>query len=191
MELQERIDFFEEELSFIFNDRVREFTKLCLATAPDYIFTDCPASSTGKHHPLNELSHDGNLIHTKKVARMCYSISRALDIENKRDLVVSAAIIHDLVKKGWSDDGERWVRKDHPQLGAELVDKVQRETQLLELNEYETIRGCVFYHYGPWSLKEIAKPMADYTLEELCVYLGDYIASKKFLDVQYKGEVDG
>jgi 23S rRNA maturation-related 3'-5' exoribonuclease YhaM len=190
MELQERIDFFKEELSFIFDGRIREFTKLCLATAPDYIFSDCPASSTGKHHPLNELSWDGTLIHTKKVTRVAYVLSRALDIEEKRDLMIASALIHDLVKRGWDEEKAIWTVKEHPQLAGELVDKVQMETQLLELDEYETIRSCVFFHYGPWTIQQYKKPMENFSLEELCVYISDYVASKKFLDIQYKGEVD-
>lgn len=189
MEISDRIDFFKQELDLIFNDRIREFTKLCIATAPDYIFTDCPASSTGKHHPLNELSWDGTLIHTKKVFHVCYALSRALDIEDRRDWVLAAAIIHDLVKRGWDDANARWTKKDHPMLAGEMVDRVQQETQLLELDEYETIRSCVFYHYGPWTLKQVAKPMTEFTLEELCVYMSDYIASKKFLEVTYKDVV--
>lgn len=191
MELQERIDFFKEELSFIFDGRIREFTKLCLAMAPNYIFDDCPASSTAKHHPIGECSWDGTILHTKKVARLAYSLSRALDIEEKRDLLVAAAIIHDLVKRGWDEEKAIWTVKEHPQLAGELVDKVQRETQLLELEEYETIRSCVFYHYGPWTISQFKKPMTDFSLEELCVFLADYVASKKFLEVQYKGEIDG
>lgn len=191
MEAKERLDFFKEELCFIFNDDVREFVKLCLVTAPNYIFDDCPASSTGNHHPLNELSYDGTLIHTKKVARLAYSLSRAFDIEEKRDVLVAAAIIHDLVKRGWEEEGATWTKKEHPQLAADLVDMVQRDTQLLDDDDYVTIRRCVFYHYGPFTLAQYKKPMEAFSLEELCVYVSDYIASKKFLDVQYKGEVDG
>lgn len=189
MDTTARIEYFKEELAFIFNNRVKEFTKLCLATAPNYIFEDCPASSTAKHHPIGECSWDGTILHTKKVARLAYSLSRALDIEEKRDLLVAAAIIHDLVKRGW-EEGHPWTKKDHPQLAAELVDRVQQDTQLLDTDEYETIRGCVFYHYGPWTISNFKKPMSDFSLSELAVYLADYVASKKFLDVQYKGGID-
>lgn len=188
MEIQDRLDFFKEELDLIFDGRIKEFAKLCLAMAPDYIFDDCPASSTGKHHPLNELSWDGTLIHTKKVFHVCYTLSRALDIESKRDLLVCGALIHDLVKRGW-EEGHPWTKYDHPQLAAELVDRVQKDTELLTEDEYITIRGCVFYHYGPWTLKNCKKPMTDYSLEELCVYISDYVASKKFLEVQYSGVI--
>lgn len=185
MNIEERLELFKPELEAIVDDRLKEFAKLCLATAPEYIFTDCPASTTGKHHPLNEIGWDGTIIHTKKVFNLGYAISRALDIEDKRDLVLCACLIHDLVKKGW--EGGQWTKKNHPQLGAELVDIVQRDTQLLSDDEYSTIRSCVFYHYGPWTTKASAKPMSDFSLEELCVYISDYVAAKRFVEVQYRG----
>lgn len=187
MEAKERLDFFKEELDLIYDSRIKEFAKLCLVTAPDYIFTDCPASSTGKYHPLNELSWDGTLIHTKKVFHICYALSKAFDIEARRDTLVCAALIHDLVKRGWDEDGATWTKKDHPQLAADLVDMIQRDTQLLDDDDYVTIRRCVFYHYGPWTVNQCKKPMSEYTLDELCVYISDYVANQRFLDVQYKG----
>lgn len=188
MDVKDRLDFFKEELDLIYNARAREFAKLCVATAPDYIFTDCPASSTGKHHPLNELSWDGTLVHTKKVFHVCYALSRALDIEANRDILLCGALIHDLVKRGW-EEGHPWTKSNHPQLAAELVDIVQKDTQLLTGDEYSTLRSCVFYHYGPWTSRQYKKPMSDFSLDELCVYISDYVASKKFLDIRYKGVV--
>jgi len=46
--LEEKGKVFEEELKLIFDDDIREFTRLCVLAAPEYLFTDCPASSTGK-----------------------------------------------------------------------------------------------------------------------------------------------
>ena len=135
---------------------------------------------------MNELSWDGTILHTKKVFHVCYALAKGLGIEAKRDIVLSAAVIHDLVKRGWDESKAQWTRKEHPQLAGEMVDRIQRETQLLTDYEYETIRSCVFYHYGPWTLREVAKPIEEYSLEELCVYLSDYVANQQFLDVQYK-----
>jgi hypothetical protein len=185
MNIEERINVFKPELDVIYDSRVREFTKLCISSAPDYFFTDCPASTTGKFHPLNELSWDGTVIHTKKVFNIAYTLSRGLDIEYNRDLVLSACIIHDLVKKGWN--GGQWTQKNHPLLAAELVEKIQNETELLTDEEFNIIKNSVYYHYGPWTTKSRAKPMTEYTLEELCVYISDYVASKRFLHVEYEG----
>ena len=184
MNTEEREEVFAAELNRISEVRIREFTKLCIASAPAYFFIDCPASSTGKYHPLNEVSWDGTIIHTKKVFNVAYSLARGLGVEENRDAILGACIIHDLVKKGWK--GGNWVQKNHPQLAAELVEEIQRDTQLLSNEEYRIIYGSVFHHYGPWTTKKVSKPMKDYTLEELCVYIADYIASKRFLDVQYK-----
>lgn len=184
MNTEEREAVFASELALINSSNIREFTKLCIASAPDYFFTDCPASSTGKYHPLNEISWDGTIIHTKKVFNVAYSLVRGLNIEENRDAVLSACLIHDLIKKGLK--GGQWVQKNHPQLAAELVEEIQRDTQLLSNEEYKIIYGSVFYHYGPWTTKKVSKEISDYTLEELCVYISDYIASKRFLDVQYK-----
>ena len=103
---------------------------------------------------------------------------------SKKFLYESTLIIHDLIKRG--KKGSPWTQKNHPQLAAELVTTIQNDTQLLTDEEYKIIRNSVFYHYGPWTTKAIAKPMTEYSLEELCVYVSDYIASKRFLDVQYK-----
>ena len=184
MELKERVEIFKDELNVIYDSRVREFTKLCLAAAPDYFFVDCPASTTGKFHPLNEISWDGTIIHTKKVFNIAYTLSRGLGIEHNRDYIVASCVIHDLVKKGWK--GSFYTQKNHPQLGAELVKMIQDETQLLTEEGYNIIYNSVFYHYGPWTTKAVAKDISEYSLEELCVYISDYVASKRFLDVQYK-----
>lgn len=184
MDFEEREKVFEGELDLITDKRIKEFTKLCLFSAPDYFFTDCSSSSTGKYHPINEISWDGTIIHTKKVFNIAYTLARGLGVEYNRDSILSACIIHDLIKRG--KKGSSWTQKNHPQLAAELVTTIQNDTQLLTDEEYKIIRNSVFYHYGPWTTKAIAKPMTEYSLEELCVYVSDYIASKRFLDVQYK-----
>lgn len=187
MNFEEKEKVFEEQLNLISDNRIKQFTKLCIGTAPDYFFTDCPASSSGKYHPLDELSWDGVIVHTKRVFVVGYTLSRGLDIEGNRDLILSACLIHDLLKQGTYRSGH--TVKHHPRLAAELVEEIQRDTQLLEDNEYNIIYNSVALHYGPWSVKNVKKPMSEYTMEELCVYMADYIASKKFIDVKYKGDV--
>ncbi len=93
--IEEKSKTFEDELKLIFDDDVREFTRLCVVTAPNYFFTDCPASSTGKYHPISELGPDGTMLHTKKVFTVAYELCRGLDCEQSRDEILSACIIHD------------------------------------------------------------------------------------------------
>jgi len=181
---EEKAGVFEKELSLIFDEKVREFTRICVVSAPDYFFLDCPASSTGKYHPLSELGPDGTMIHTKKVFTVAYELCRGLDCEDNRDEILAACVIHDLVKQGWKKSGH--TMKSHPKLGAELVENVQADTQILEKDSYDIIKNCVGYHYGPWSMDPWKKPLSKYTPEELCVYLSDYTASKRCVEVDYK-----
>jgi len=177
-------DVFKEELNLIYDKNIREFTRLCIISAPDYFFTDCPASSSGKYHPLDELGWDGTILHTKKVFTVAYELCRGLGCEDSRDEVLSACIIHDLRKQGLKRSGH--TTKNHPDLGAKLVEEVYDATKIIEEDSYEIIRNAVGYHYGLWSVRPWIKPLDDYTMEELCVYLSDYTASKRCVDVKYK-----
>jgi len=181
---EEKVNTFAEEINLIYDGSVREFTRLCIIAAPDYFFTDCPASSSGKYHPVQELGPDGTILHTKKVFTLAYELCRGLGCEHNRDLILSACIIHDLRKQGLIKSGH--TTKNHPDLAAQLVDEVQRDTQILPDDWYEAIRNMVGYHYGLWSSGKWLKDISEYTLEELCVYISDYVASKRCVEIDYK-----
>lgn len=183
---EEKVNIFLPELKRIYDPVIREFTKLCIMHAPDYVFLDCPASSTGKYHPLDELGPDGNIIHTKKIFTLAYEMSRAMDCEYNRDLILSACLIHDLRKRGLTNTGH--THRRHPEFAADLVDEVQEATQLLNEEQHNILRNCVGYHYGPWSYKNWLKSIDEYTREELVLYLADYVASKRAVDVKYDRE---
>lgn len=183
VDLEEREEVFRYELGLILDESIREFVRLCLSRTPDYFFTDCPASSTGKYHPINELGPDGTIIHTKKVVTLAYELCRGLNCEHHRDEIIGACIIHDLIKQGWTKTNH--THKMHPEYAANLVEEVQESTQLLEEESYNIIRNSVGYHYGLWSHDNWKKPLEDYTPEELTVYIADYVASKRFVEVAY------
>ncbi len=180
---EQKLEVFKEEFDLIFDKKIKEFTQVCVMVAPDYFFTECPASSTGKFHPISELSWDGTIIHTKRVVTVAYDLCRGLGCEASRDSIISACVIHDLRKQGLKKSGH--TQKNHPDLAAQLVEEVQRDTQILLEKNYNIIRNCVGYHYGPWSQLRWKKPLSDYTMEELCVYISDYTASKKTINVKY------
>lgn len=181
---EEKVATFEKELELIFDTKVREFARLCLIAAPDYFYLDCPASSSGKYHPISELGPDGTMLHTKKVFTVAYELCRGLTCEHDRDVILASCLIHDLVKQGWKKTGH--TQKNHPKLAAELVDQVQADTQMLDEEAYSTMRCCCGYHYGPWSSGEWQKPLNSYTFSELTVYLSDYIASKRCIEVDIR-----
>lgn len=190
MELKERIKIFKDELNLISEKVIKDFVKACIKEAPDYIFEDCPSSTSGKHHPLDEIASDGTLTHTKRVFAVAYDLARGLDIEHKRDVVLAAALLHDMLKQGHTRSGH--TVHNHPQLMAEMITKVYNEQfkDKMHLEVAEEIYWAVFYHYGPWTNKKVAKPMTDFTMVELAVYVADYIASKRFVHVDYKRRTD-
>jgi len=181
---EEKVATFAEEISLIYDENVREFTRLCVIAAPDYFFIDCPASSSGKYHPISELGPDGTILHTKKVFTLAYELCRGLGCEQNRDLILSACIIHDLRKQGLTKSGH--TTKNHPDLAAQLIDEVQRDTQLLPDEWHQAVRNMVGYHYGLWSSGKWSKDISEYTLEELCVYISDYVASKRCVEVNFR-----
>jgi len=192
MDYKKRLELFERELSFISRDDVRTFTEACIKAAPDYVFYDCPASSTGKYHSINELGGDGTIVHTKKVVAVAMELINGLNCVRYKDEVCAAAILHDLAKQGIKKYGH--TVKDHPQImarliadvyKAEFVNKLDRESALL-------IYFAVFYHYGPWTIEKYRKPLTEYTMTELAVYIADYIASRRFIKVSLAdGGYDG
>jgi len=185
--IEEKVERFAPELRLIFDKKVREFTRLCIGQAPDYFFIDCPSSTTGKFHPLDELTADGVVIHTRKVFTMVYEMVKAMDCERSRDLVCAAALIHDLRKQGIVSKGHTDMAH-HCDYAAQLVTEVQEATQLLDTNQYNIIRNCVGYHLGPWSNDPWKKPMVNYTAEELTLFLSDFTVSKRFVSVDYRRE---
>jgi hypothetical protein len=186
MDYQDRLNLFKSELELIGKDSIREFTKACIKAAPDYVFTDCPSSSTGKYHPIEELGPDGTVLHTKKVFALAYELSRGLDCENHRDEVCAAALLHDLAKQGLTRCGT--TIKEHPQIMAKIVfDVYDKEFKdKLDKSSAMSIYSGVFFHYGPWTDSSVKKPITQYSLEELTVYLADYVSSKRFVHIDYK-----
>jgi len=184
--IEEKVNVFVFELARIADESIREFTKLCIGQAPDYFFIDCPASSSGKYHPVDELAHDGTIIHTKKVFTLAYELCKGLSCEDKRDVILSACLIHDLLKQGKNRTGH--TTKSHPGLAADLVEEIHVATQILSDDVKDLIKNSVGYHYGPWSVSPWQKPLSEYTPVELCVYLSDYVASKRFITVVYRRE---
>lgn len=184
MTQEEKVKIFEKELKLVLDPSIQEFTRLCIISAPDYVFYDCASSTSGKYHPINELAGNGTVIHIKKMVTVLYEMCVALGCEHHRDEILAAGMIHDLRKQGLIKFGHTVAH--HPELATQLVDEVQDATQLLTEESYNIIRSCVGYHYGVWSEDKWKKPLAQYTPEELTVYITDVFLSKRYVDVDYR-----
>lgn len=185
MDYKDRLKIFKDELFLINDKKISDFTKECIRISPDYVFFDCPSSSSGKYHPIDELTGDGTIIHTKRVFTLAYDYSRMLDVEHHRNEICAAALLHDLAKQGLEPTGH--TIPSHPQVMANLIaDLYNAEFKdRLDKNSANLIYWSVFYHYGPWTVKEHRKSMDQFSREELAVYEADYTASKRFIKVDY------
>lgn len=185
MDYKERLETFKEELTLIESLEIREFAEECIKRSPDYIFEDCPSSSSGKYHPIEELGPDGTILHTKKVFALAYELSRGLDCEHSRDEICAAALLHDMLKQGKT---KGHTVQNHPQLMAALVADTYKEKFKDKLNRESALKIYygILHHYGPWSGRDIKKPLSEYTPEELCVYVADYVSSKRFVHIDHK-----
>jgi len=190
MNFKDRKKIFKNELDLIVNLAIREFVEECLRQAPDYVFVDCPSSSSGKYHPIEELGPDGTILHTKKVFALAYELSRGLDCEQYRDEICAAALLHDMAKQGMTRSGH--TIKTHPQVMAKQVADVYKEkfTKKLDRESALKIYYGIFYHYGPWSNGEAKKSLSDYEPWELVVYISDYVTSKRFVHISTVASVE-
>ena len=83
MLLNEKLKIFSEELKLVKTFSIKKFVIECLDEAPDYVFINCPSSSTGKYHALDEFSPMGNVLHTQRVVSNCNEMARAFSLEGK------------------------------------------------------------------------------------------------------------
>jgi hypothetical protein len=185
MDFEKRMETFKDELSLILKPEIKDFTIECIRISPDYVFEDCPSSSSGKFHPVDECSATGTILHSKRVFALAYELSRALNCEEYRDEICAAAILHDMAKQGLTKSGH--TTRDHPQTMAKLIADVYNNSFKEKISKESAFRiyFSVFHHYGNWSEASIRKPLNEYKPWELCVYLADYVSSKRFVHVDH------
>ena len=104
----ERLNIVQSVLNTFENDDIKNFAIVLLDNLPEYIWR-VPASSTGKYHPAYSLGEGGLMRHQVAVVRF---LNFFLELEQygsgmtsrERDLMRTAALIHDGMKSGTQDD---------------------------------------------------------------------------------------
>lgn len=184
MEGQEKVRIFQNELSYIKNCKIREFTQKCVEILPDYFF-EIPASSTGKYHPSYTLGNGGLVKHVRAAVRIAVEMMY-LDMfkytDDEKDIIVSALILHDGLKSGFPK--ESYTKHEHPLL---VIDHIKQHAEICGLVEPEILNkifGALASHMGQWqtarnSRVELPKPTGKM---ENFVHLCDYLASRKCLE---------
>ncbi len=177
---------FDNELRYIVDEHIREVTRHIVCELPDYFFT-VAASSTGKYHPAYALGEGGLVRHTKAAVKFCNSLlsleyNQEKFSQEERDIICAALILHDGMKHGVL--GSEYTTADHPVVMSEYI-KSNHSGDFSD-EQLKLIVNSISSHMGQWntdfrSKKEIMpKPSTEI---EYFVHLCDYLASRKWLDV--------
>lgn len=185
--------YFENELKLIKDEDVRNWTMEVLKHVNDKFYHE-PASTTGKYHPSYALGEGGLYRHTVAAVKIANcirendSVFDTLNDENY-DYIIAALILHDVCKCGkeWQ---YKHTRHAHPLYASELIEEVLgSNSDDAKKNYYViTVKSLVASHMGQWNRCTWDKavlpiPTSD---EAKVVHLCDYLASRKFLEVNFE-----
>ena len=180
-------EVFEKELAWIADVTVRDFVSSALDQVPDYFFT-MAASTTGKYHPTYALGEGGLVRHTKAavvMARTMFELEMMTYSSIEQDLITAALILHDGAKCGFN--GSTFTVVEHPTAMAEWLVNDMKIYEVLPADQANTILGAIRSHMGAWNknrsgVEILPKPA---TKLERFVHLCDYLASRKFLEMEF------
>ena len=195
MNRADKLAMFYKEINDIVDDDLRKLAIEVIACADDYFFT-IPASSTGKNHPPFALGEGGLVRHTKCVVYMVKCLCELFDIdEYKRDMLIVAALAHDIKKQGDCKEGLGYTVHEHPLLAARYVCGVYFSMDASEIliphNVMKTIVNTIQSHMGKWGAdpkfigdkKPLPMPESDCAK---ILQAADYLASRKeILDFKF------
>lgn len=178
--------YFNKEYTYIKDDKIREDLKQLVSKLPDYFF-EIQAASTGKYHPAFAASEHGLVKHTKAAAKIAYDLLGNPGIHNftnrEKDLIIMALILHDGLKCGI--EKEKYTRVDHPLLICDFI----KENSNLPNEDIELVTKMISSHMGIWNKdfngnEVLPIPKDKY---QRFVHMCDFLASRKFLNVNFDG----
>lgn len=193
MNKNDKITLFIKEIDSINDKNLKKLATEIIACADDYFFT-IPASSTGKNHPPFSLGEGGLVRHTKCVVYMVKCLCESFNIdEYKRDMLIVAALAHDIKKQGDTPNGLGYTVHEHPLLAAQYVCEVYFASDITVLNGVVSIiADLISSHMGKWGAdskfigdkKPLPIPESDCAK---ILQAADYIASRReILDFDFE-----
>ncbi len=179
---------FKKELNYINDERIRSSAKEMIDLLPDYFFK-IEASSTGKYHPSYTLGERGLIRHVKAAVRIAEELFTIYKFDSEtRDLIIFALLIHDGLKKGLNE--EKYTKHAHPLLVADYLESSKDKLNLSD-EEIDRIGKMLRSHMGKWNTNsyepDIILPVPK-TVEEKFVHMCDFLASRKFLHIEFDQE---
>ena len=183
MKAEDKLALFANEINDIQDAKLRSFAANIILNAPDYFFT-VPASSSGKYHPYFAREEGGLVKHTRCVVFYAECNAESFDFNlHDRDLLIIAAIAHDIKKQGDNNSGKHTVW-EHPELAAKYVMEMHAKyPMLIAQNDALKIAEAVLCHMGKWAhhvefvRNKKAYPMPK-NMFEYALQSADYMASR-------------
>ena len=185
-----KINCFKQEISYVKDEKLKEDLNILINLLPDYFF-EIPASSTGKYHPDFALGNGGLVRHTKVAVRFAYELlnnntTGCKFTDHDKDLIIIALTLHDGLKSGLNHD--KYTKFDHPLLISKYI--MENKNKLsMSIDDIRKVCSMIESHMGEWTYdsynkKEVLpKPK---TAEQRFVHMCDYLASRKFVNVEFE-----
>ena len=159
------------------NDKLKSWVVQVLEEdVPDYFFYG-PASSSGRHHPLNSLGLGGLLRHTRAAVKVAKELEVVYRLDNmidkEWDCIIAALILHDICKPA----------KDHADLAFESLKNYGKEAKVYRdsfESRIQIVRHLILTHMGQWGdIHPVDEP-------QKFVHLCDYIASRRDITINIR-----
>lgn len=175
-----------DEIEAIKEESIRDFVRsVLLKNDPFWII---PSSFSEDYYPPDEYDVGGNVLHTKRVFRICAILSDSHILTSiERDILFAAALLHD-VTKGivTGPDALPIYDEFHPYTVDRFVRQVKAEDEIrgaenestmlfLEEEHATRILRIIRCHKGIWSPIPETYPLNDL---EMILYTADTIATK-------------
>lgn len=183
-----KVAVFEKELKYIKNESFKNDVMYLIDSLPDYFF-EVAAASTGKYHPKYAQGEGGLVRHTKAAVKIAYELLADPAIGNKytddeKDLMIISLMLHDGLKLG--KERSKYTKFDHPLLVGEFI-KENKVNLNFSDEEINFLSDAIASHMGPWTKDYDGNEVLPYpkTKYQNFVHMCDYLASKKFLNVDF------
>ena len=180
---ENKLRAFDKYLCNIQTEEVAQLAHACVQRLPEYFF-HAPASSSGKYHPKYALGDGGLLRHTQSAMLIAITLFGNDTVQQfsqlEKDCIIVALCLHDGYKQG---DNAGHTTFNHP---IAVVEYLESELPKLVNNPYwEAIKEGIVSHMGQWNTskyEDTVLPLPTTSIQRF-VHLCDYLASRKFLNV--------
>jgi len=186
-----KTEYFKEQINYIKDKKIKEDVSFLINKLPEYFF-EIQASTTGKYHPKYAVSKHGLVKHTKVAVEIAKVLidnetTGGSFSEKEKDLIIMALLLHDGLKCG--ENNSKHTLFVHPLLMSEFIMK-NKESLKMDIDDIRVVCMMIESHMGQWNInpynknEKLPKPSNKLTR---FVHMCDYLASRKFLNVDFDG----